>query len=244
MMISRESNHETGLPRILYKYVPPERIDILENLQVRFGRPTDFNDRFDTAYLVPKSHGIPASAARFHLKNRLGVFCLTERSDNHLMWVHYADNHAGFILGFNTSAPFFSENGRILDKVIYQSRPSVFPEPNLRACFYKANVWAYEQEWRCVREFQPSDSRMETIEPTFVSQIIFGSRMESGQRARIVSCVTGYGMTDIHYFISAPSYKSWTFENNHKKLSLCDKCAGNGFLVEESATGDEKIENR
>lgn len=39
-------------PATLSKYFPPERIDALENLSLRFTKPTEFNDTFDTHLLV------------------------------------------------------------------------------------------------------------------------------------------------------------------------------------------------
>jgi len=242
-MIARQPNDGPEPPAILYKYLPPDRIDILENRRLRFSRPTDFNDTFDSDFLIPKSQGIGAKAARYHLKNQLGVLCLTAQADNHLMWVHYAQNHTGFILGFNSHARFFSEKDRILRKVTYQDRPNVLSNADLNVCFYKSNAWKYEREWRCVRSFQPSESRMEMIEPELVSQIIFGSRMAPWQIARIVSCLTAYGMKDAQYFISSPSHKSWTFQNDRKEMSVCHKCAGNGYLMEDSATEDRNIRN-
>jgi Protein of unknown function (DUF2971) len=117
---------ESLAPEVLYKYLPPERIDILESMELRFSSPSQFNDTFDTQYLVPKSQGFKGKAARTMLRNRLGVLCLTERPDNHLMWVHYAHNHTGFVLGFDAHAPFFREDQRVLRKVVYQKGPKVF----------------------------------------------------------------------------------------------------------------------
>lgn len=36
-----------SVPRVLYKYVTPERIDILENLKIRFTQPSALNDPFE-----------------------------------------------------------------------------------------------------------------------------------------------------------------------------------------------------
>jgi hypothetical protein len=111
-------------PPILYKYLPEARIDILENLEFRFSRPSEFTDTFDTHYLVPK--GQPKGiATRTRFRMRLGALCLTERADDHLMWVHYGQNHAGFVVGFNARSSFFTDDGRILRKVTYQERPSL-----------------------------------------------------------------------------------------------------------------------
>ena len=48
---------ESPVPAVLYKYLPPERIDILENLELRFSRPFEFYDTFDTHYLEPMTSG-------------------------------------------------------------------------------------------------------------------------------------------------------------------------------------------
>jgi hypothetical protein len=56
------------VPEMLCKYLPPERIDILENMRLRFSRPSDFNDTFDSHYLVPKSQGHAGIAARLRFK--------------------------------------------------------------------------------------------------------------------------------------------------------------------------------
>lgn len=48
---------KSAVPATLYKYLPPERIDVLENLEIRFSSPAEFNDTFDSHYRVPKSQG-------------------------------------------------------------------------------------------------------------------------------------------------------------------------------------------
>lgn len=219
------------VPPVLYKYLPPERIDLLESMELRFSRPSQFNDTFDTHYLVPKAQGSKGTLARFRLRNRLGILCLSERPDNHLMWVHYARKHTGFVLGFDASADFFHEDSRILRKVIYQDGPSVLPEPDLTACFHKSKEWTYEQEWRCVREFESSEPRTVAINSLLITQIILGSQMETWQIARIVQYATAFEMTHTQFRLSSPSKNSWVIENNPKTISLCDCCGGNGYLM-------------
>src|SRR3989442_9692608 len=211
---------ESPVPQVLYKYLPPERIDILENMELRFSSPSEFNDTFDTDYQIPKSQGSKGKAARLLLKNRLGILALTEQPDNHLMWVHYARNHTGFVLGFNARDDFFRENGRILRKVIYRNRPKVFTEADSSVCFYKSDEWEHEQEWRCVREFQRSDPRAVQIDPRLVTHIVFGSRMEPWQIARIMQYATAYEMTHTKFLLSSPSHSSWTIENHPKRMSV------------------------
>ena len=221
-------------PQTLYKYLSPDRIDVLENMEIRFSRPSEFNDTFDTHYLVPKSQGMKGKTARLRLKSGLGLFCLTESPNNHLMWVHYARNHTGFILGFNAGAPFFTESNRVLRKVAYRKALPVVPEADMNVCFRKSSEWKYEQEpWRCVRHFQPGESRRVGIEPALISQIIFGHRMEEWQKARIMQYAEGYEMTGTQFLVSAPSRNSFEITDTRKRMAVCNMCSGNGYLMED-----------
>jgi hypothetical protein len=220
-------------PEVLYKYLPPDRIDILESMKIRFTPPSDFNDAFDTHYLVPRSQGPKGKAARVLLRTRLGIFCLTEESTNHLMWVHYAKNHTGFVLGFNARASFFRENGRIFRKVVYERGPKVLSEPDASACFRKSVEWKYEQEWRCINEFPRSESRNVEIEPSLVTHIIFGFQMESWQITRIMQYADAYRMNHVQFLRSNPSTSSWTFENTRKMMCVCSTCGGDGYLMKD-----------
>jgi hypothetical protein len=88
-------------PPILYKYCPPERLeDLIWKLSVRFTNPLDFNDNFDSHYRI--AHKKLSRAQQEH-RESLGVLCLTADPDNHLMWVNYAAQHTGFVVGFKTS---------------------------------------------------------------------------------------------------------------------------------------------
>ena len=67
---------------------------------------------------------------RYSLRGRqsVGMLSLTEKPDNLLMWAHYAQNHEGFIIGFDTDHEFFSksDDGTGLWKVKYSmKRPSL-----------------------------------------------------------------------------------------------------------------------
>jgi hypothetical protein len=84
---------KASLQPILYKYRPPERLDIISKLQIRFSPPSDFNDTFD-ALSAPSASEIGTNAEqrcaklrRARWRSQLGILCLTEEADNHLMWV-------------------------------------------------------------------------------------------------------------------------------------------------------------
>jgi len=92
------------------------------------------------------------------LRKKLGIYCLTEKRDNILMWVHYAKQHSGFCLEFNVDNEFFVPHARAI-KVEYEVilpvlnvlQLDTYPKGEVgRKLLAKACDWEYEQEWRIV----------------------------------------------------------------------------------------------
>lgn len=86
----------------------------------------------------------------------IGVLCLTTSPDDLLMWAHYAQNHSGICLGFDSGGEPFST----AQPVCYQEgRARVAPldtasrEQRLveNVLFVKSPHWQYESEWRCIK---------------------------------------------------------------------------------------------
>ena len=136
---------------ILHKYFAPDRIDVLRDGVIRFTQFAALNDPFDCRprlfepeqlASVPTSSdgadcpcctrsyviGVQEALVRSQLF-RQGVLCLTEKHNNLLMWSHYAQNHEGFVLGFETGHEFFerSDNSTGLHKVAYQEERPTLP---------------------------------------------------------------------------------------------------------------------
>lgn len=120
---------------------------------------------------------------------RIGIFCLTPKPDNLLMWSHYASNHSGLCIEFD-----FSE-GSILrskcEKVIYSAN---FPIVNLsiepedywakKILLTKSIEWLYEDEWRAI---DLRGSGEEKIPDDMIKGIIFGFRMSDDNIKEIIS---------------------------------------------------------
>jgi len=103
------------------------------------------------------------------MNQEIGMLCLTEKSDNLLMWAHYTSNHTGFVIQFNTQNSFFDQRKKpneirgYLTKVRYtKKRPEIIlMDPNIPKeqtidrwvndiFFVKSEHWEYEQEWRMI----------------------------------------------------------------------------------------------
>jgi hypothetical protein len=222
-------------PPVLYKYCPPERIDILCNVAVRFTPPEEFNDTFDTQHIVTGS--VQERIKRIKFRGAKGIFCLTETADDHLMWVHYARNHTGFVLGFDAQAEFFREDGRRLAPVCY-TEPSNIPVPSTPELaesdlpFFKAPAWRNEREWRCVKQFARQDSRFVDFEPKLIREIIIGHKTESSLISQLVNLVDAFEMTKlVQFYLSTPSPTQWRFLNVPITYSYCKHCCGQGYAA-------------
>jgi len=126
----------------LYKYLSPERVDVLRNERIRFSQPTVFNDPFELSHIVDSIYGsgvntleqalantklgnallgavgeVASEGLRQHFANQLGVLSLAERPDNLLMWAHYATSHEGFVLELDATHVFFNRQKSDGDRV-------------------------------------------------------------------------------------------------------------------------------
>jgi hypothetical protein len=231
-------------PPVLYKYCPPERIDIISDFRIRFSPPTDFNDTFDT-WLSPRTSEMkttlePARAKldRARRRNQFGILCLTKDADNHLMWVNYAQNHKGFVIGFRTSSPFFRAGGTLRDVRYPPQRPD---PPQEDACFYKSPCWTYEKEWRYVRTFDDSEDRLVNIvHEDLIAEIIFGHCMKDGDISQIVSIAEALTKTSssaaVALFQSTPDHTRLEFVNEPKTVECCNHCNGRGYRMKTKGT--------
>jgi len=126
----------------------------------------------------------------------IGVLALTEKPDNLLMWAHYAQNHKGFVLEFDSEHKYFhqqlssSDELRHIHKVRYSDK-----RPNIRISTFedatdifltKSKEWEYEQEWRILRPLRDATEVIQlsveaihlfSFPPDCVTGIIFGCRM-------------------------------------------------------------------
>ncbi|MGE0133390.1 MAG: DUF2971 domain-containing protein [Blastocatellales bacterium] len=133
----------------------------------------------------------------------VGIFCLTEKPDNLLMWAHYADSHQGFVVEFEGADRFFNQRRSKDDefchvrKVKYSDkRPtlSLSEIESLDTFLTKSLDWEYEQEWRMlmplpmanrVIKAMPIDIHLFKFPRRMVKAVILGSRANESLKRRI-----------------------------------------------------------
>jgi hypothetical protein len=210
---------------IVYKYLAPERIDVLENSRIRFTQIALLNDPFETLpyfghlkkYLLnqdPEVADVQLLATSSLLNRMFVILSLSKVRNNLLMWAHYTNSHKGFVVGFDSSSPFFKPgNGKGVDglkEVKYSKKRNRVPaeddksfdDPTLpilgrSITFIKSSAWRYEKEMRILAYTLSADANSKDSDgnliylfdfpPNSVKQIIIGHNASPLLRERIVS---------------------------------------------------------
>lgn len=98
---------------ILYKYYSyAGGKAALKSQNLGFRKPEFFNDPFELSALSnstgPVSKQETLKRQIDNLKDQVVILCLTRSAFNPLMWAHYADQHQGFVIGYDVSGPFLN----------------------------------------------------------------------------------------------------------------------------------------
>jgi hypothetical protein len=99
---------------ILYKYLKYESgLNALNSKKCVFTKPIHFNDPFELNYLKKtlsndnEKYDYKRNWQDYILHNS-AITCFTKQPLNPLMWAHYADSHAGLVIGYEVEDPFFT----------------------------------------------------------------------------------------------------------------------------------------
>ena len=143
---------------------------------------------------------------RTKVNNTLGILSLCKRPDSIVMWAHYAEQHKGFVLGFNRSHPFFekqktdwADTGTLREVTYGMNRINVdfAGEVTLKFDIFlrKNRDWDYEEEVRLIRGLHAAselrkvpgkpDICLFDIPKTCVSSVIFGLHCSPDLRSSI-----------------------------------------------------------
>ncbi len=121
------------------------------------------------------------------IRRALGIFSLTEKRDNILMWAHYAENHEGFCLEFDANNAFFQKalpvnySTRLPVLNVMQAHP---PLEEAEKLLTKAKDWKYEGEWRIVDHKKGPGTQ--NFPEEALTGVIIGCRMCRDNREKII----------------------------------------------------------
>lgn len=132
-----------------------------------------------------------------HAKIKRGIFCLSERNDDILMWSHYGNSNQGFCIGYNTQklTNYIQKNFDLLGilKVKYFSEYPEYRnsfaqkgmEEILSNLTSKSIIWSYEKEWRLIIHNQTNI--VVPIPDEIIEEIILGSNVLPEPEKEILS---------------------------------------------------------
>lgn len=199
-------------PKYLCKYYRDNNFsaDVIKNNEIYFSALKYFNDPFENVFQLDKafnsqqryktSDGQKIKTQKQHNKfidellrqfkvtylSKIGVSCFSILPSNYLMWSHYAENHTGFCLIFDTTKDisFFRE----AEKVTYcETIPLVdiqkenVAEQFIEILYSKSMIWRYEEEYRIVRE----NVGTYKFNPESLEYMIFGCKMSMETKIKI-----------------------------------------------------------
>jgi len=136
--------------------------------------------------------------------DKVGILSLSETENSVTMWSHYAEDHKGFVIGFDTDK-LITNKSQILAKPLKikytNCRPQMFfvDSGNLKdrkielfKNFYltKSKEWEYEKEWRQINKLKMVDSSENNIflyklNIESINCIIIGCRMSYSNKIKI-----------------------------------------------------------
>jgi hypothetical protein len=116
----------------------------------------------------------------------IGIFCLSEKNDNSLMWAHYANGHKGICLEFDAADP--NAFGAALPVKYLPMRLGFRPNASgwqriADLALTKHADWKYEAEWRLLDPHNdPGEHR---FPPELLTGVIFGCRISEDDKKRL-----------------------------------------------------------
>lgn len=149
------------------------------------------------------------------LNRRMGVFSVSQKKDDILMWGHYSNSHRGFCVGFDTAELLKTEGVDYIGKVEYYPEfPVIIPNGNIeyqfvKQIFSKWDKWEYENEFRLTKNH--IDNRKIKIPKAAFREIILGFQMSQKERLKVIK-LARKKFPDILIFEAMPHEEKFLIE--------------------------------
>ncbi len=187
---------KTQIPSHVYKYRDLGNYEVAPGLSNRealrrifvenkvwFASPATYNDPFDCRVHLEFEPNLPPEAERAILTdlqrdvNNLGIFSVSAKPDDILMWSYYARGHSGICIEFELLVSFFSMVQPVRYSGEYpRARTSDSPVDQMEAnLLTKAAAWKHEAEWRVIDTNDGPGYRQ--FNPTLLTGVILGARI-------------------------------------------------------------------
>lgn len=188
-----------------------------------------------------------AEFAERYFDKSFRLFCASRRHDSILMWSHYADNHEGMVIEFDTSQyPFSLQNDDFFMDVDYANSdekpffvppigepPEVFGKRLMGVVRVKAADWKYEAEVRVVfpleltelgvTEKGQAEKRFFKIDPQAVKSVLLGCRCRKELAAGVFKelSVDHYAHVEVYQATLSKTYYRLEFNRMVAQILFC-----------------------
>jgi Protein of unknown function (DUF2971) len=151
------------------------------------------------------------------------LVCASAIYDSILMWSHYADNHTGLVLAFDTTEPPFSQippdcwlRVRYSDTkpdYIFSHKQQEFQQKMFAVAGTKASAWAYEREVRIiVADTALRANRFLPLSPKSISAVYCGCRISSSDSAAVEQLLHTDQLGHVDLLMAALSTSEYALE--------------------------------
>jgi len=127
----------------------------------------------------------------------IGIYCLSEKNDDLLMWSLYSESHRGFCIEFDPS----HEHTLFWEafKVMYQDE---YPTVNVmdigkadefrKALLTKSTHWKNQEEWRILKTEQEGGPGLKEFLPELLTGVIIGALMCAEDKKTLLNWIKQY----------------------------------------------------
>jgi hypothetical protein len=127
----------------------------------------------------------------------IGIYSLTAKNDDLLMWSHYSDGHRGICIEFD-AAKGISLFGQALEVHYAEEYPIVNtmdfgnPEEFRKALLTKSNHWEYEREWRILKTAHNGGPGIRNFQADLLTGVILGTLISHEHKDMILDWISKY----------------------------------------------------
>jgi len=166
---------------------------------------TAFNNMRDPAY-VKDLH------RRKHEANNeaIGVYCMTTKPDNILMWSHYANSHKGFVVGLDTDMLFHDVSATMCGVNYQEAYPIIMPGLGMETPYElyevystKSSLWSYETEVRMFKVYAANKAFV--YRPEALREVIFGCNILAKDKQDIIDASLAFPNVKLFQATTSPS---------------------------------------
>jgi len=182
---------------------------LIENGELKFTKPSEFNDPFDCC---PTQLGeVPVGAFPHAVGDMVnksiqsisslmhGITCFTPHPNKMLMWSHYGDQHRSVCVGFDRrvlldNPPINSEGNPLYENIVEVEYTDNRPDAgSVEQYYHKSKEWSYEDEHRIISGSKKGDPMwgegVWPVPPESIKEVVLGARMNNRIEEKVVNLV-------------------------------------------------------